>query len=285
LGYLSGLRTRDDARKTTLLARGYRHLKLQHADGRVPYYVTTILGGNEEARRILTSGRAGLPIYFPYGKLRTYMLPLYGRRRRFRRGNVTRATSETLPCALAGLNRFNSGLQFAPAYTLQDFATDSPMLRGLSAGDLFLCYRGREIAGTMAAWNQNGFKQSVVAGYSGLLAATRPILSIAARFGLAPRLPKKGGSLPCLYAALISSRDSDPAVFEELLGAVLADWANAGYAYLLLGLCDRHPFISIVERQSVLTLESEIYVVYWQDSKPHRLPSTELIPHLEVATL
>ena len=54
LGYLSALRTRDDVRKTTLLARGYRHIRLQHADGLVPYYVTTILDGNEEARHILT---------------------------------------------------------------------------------------------------------------------------------------------------------------------------------------------------------------------------------------
>jgi hypothetical protein len=286
LGYLSGLRTRDDARKTTLLARGYRHIQQQHQDGLVPFYVTTILDGNQEARRILTSGRAGLPAYVSYGKLRTYMLPLYRVRSHIRRrGAVTRGASETLPAALECLNRFNTGLQFAPAYASQDFAADSTMLQGLSAGDLYLCFRGREIAGTMAAWNQNGFRQSVVAGYSRLLASTRPALTLAAKFGLAPRLPAKGQSLPCLYAALISSRDSDVTVFQELLDAVLTDWTHAGYAYLLLGLCDRHPFSAIVEKRSVLTLESEIYVVYWQDSKPDCLPSTDRIPHLEVATL
>jgi hypothetical protein len=34
-----------------------------------------------------------------------------------------------------------------------------------------------------------------------------------------------------------------------------------------------------------MTIDSGIYVVYWQDSKPDRLPSTGRIPHLEVATL
>jgi len=286
LGYLSALRARDDVRKTTLLARGYRHIRLQHADGLVPYYVTTILDGNEEARRILTSGRAGLPAYVPYGKLRTHMLPLYGLRRRFRGGGVTRgATPEALAGALACLNQFNTNLQFAPAYRLKDFGADSRMLHGLSAGDLYLCFRGREIAGTMAVWNQNGFKQSVVVGYSRRLAAIRPALTLAARFGLAPRLPRKGQSLPCLYAALISSRDSDAAVFQELLDAALTDWTNAGYAYLLLGLCDRHPFSPIVEKRSVMSIDSGIYVVYWPDCKPDRLPSTSRIPHLEVATL
>jgi hypothetical protein len=286
LGYLSALRTRDDVRRTTLLARGYRRLKLLHADGLVPFYVTTILDGNEEARRILTSGRAGLPAYVPYGNLRTHMLPLYGLRRRLRGGCVTRgAAPEALPGALACLNRFNADFEFAPAYRLEDFGANSRMLHGLSAGDLYLCFRGREIAGTMAVWNQSRFKQSVVAGYSRRLAAIRPVLTLAAKFGLAPRLPRKGQSLPCLYAALISSCGSDAAVFEELLDAVLTDWTNAGYAYLLLGLCDGHPFSPIAEKRSVMSIKSGIYVVYWQDCKPDRLPSTCRIPHLELATL
>lgn len=286
LGYLSGLRSLEEATRTTLLARGYRYIKKLHADGLVPYYVTTILDGNEEARRILTSGRAGLPAYVPYGKLHTYMLPLYGRRRGCRPGGVTRgAAPETLTCALECLNRFNTSLQFAPAYRIGDFGANSGVLKGLSASDVYLCFRGREIAGTMAVWNQNGFKQSVVAGYSPLLAVIRPALTLAAKFGLAPQLPRNGQSLPCLYAALIGTRESDAAVFQELLDAVLTDWTNAGYAYLLLGLCDRHPFCSIVEERSAMTIESGIYVVYWRDSMPDHLPSTGRIPHLEVATL
>ena len=327
LGYLSTLRTAGEVRNTTVVARGYRYLKLQHADGRVPYYVTTILEGNEEARRILTSGRAGLPAYVSYGKLRTFLLPLYGFRRRCRGSGVVRgAAPEALPAALACLNRFNAGLQFAPAYRLEDLvpgpagsvslrspsltpggpiratlrdrsaagepchavedlATDSGMLHGLSPANLYLRLQGSEVAGTMAVWNQNGFKQSVVAGYSRGLAVARPALALAARFGLAPRLPPIGRSLPCLYAALISSRDSDVAVFQELLDAVLADYTNSGYAYLLLGLSGRHPFSRVVEKQSVMTIDSGIYLVCWPDCDPASLPSTDLVPHLEVATL
>lgn len=286
LGYLSGLRLRDDARGSGLLARGYRYLKQLHDAGGVPYYVTTILDGNEEARRILTSGRAGLPSYVPYGKLRTYMLPLYGFRKRFRSGAVSRgATPERLLRAIACLNRYNAELQFAPVYRIEDFDGTSGMLRGLSADDLYLRLQGPEVAGTMAVWRQNGFKQSVVVGYSRCLAAARPVLTLAAKLGLAPRLPRPGHSLPCLYAALIGCRRSDAAVFQELLDAVLADWTNTGYAYLLLGLCDGHPFCPIVERRSAMSIASGIYLVYWPDSKPHPLPSTNRIPHLEVATL
>jgi len=286
LGYLSGLRLRDDARKSALLARGYQYLKQLHADGRVPYYVTTILDGNAEARNILTSGRAGLPVYLPYGKLRTYLLPLYGRRRRLRTGAVTRgAASGILPDAVGCINAFHAGFQFAPAYRVEDFAVTCGMLRGLSTNDLYLRLRGREVAGMMAVWDQNAFKQSVVAGYSRILAAVRPALTLAAKFGLAPRLPRPGQSLPCLYAGLIASRDCDAALFQELVDTVLTDWTDRGYAYLLLGLSDRHPFSAMVAKRSTMAIESGIYLVYWQDSRPDRLPSTDRIPHLEVATL
>ena len=286
LGYLSGLRLREEVQKSGLLARGYRYLKQLHDAGSTPCYITTILDGNEEARRILTSGRAGLPAYVSYGRLRTYMLPLYGFRKRIRSAAVTRgATKETLPAAVACLNRFNADLQFAPAYRVEDFDANSGRLRGLSAEDLYLRLQGPEVVGTLAVWNQNGFKQSVVVGYSRGLALARPALTFAAKFGLAPRLPRAGRSLPCLYAGLIGCRGSDAAVFQELVDTVLADWTNTGYAYLLLGLCDRHPFSPIVERRSVMAIDSGIYLVCWPDSKPDPLPSTSRVPHLEVATL
>jgi hypothetical protein len=252
----------------------------------VPYYVTTILNDNDDARRILTSGRASLPTYSPFGTLHTYLLPLYGRRPNARPDGVIRgAAADALPGALECLNRFNAGLQFAPSYKLGDFDATSPVLHGLFAGDLYLYYRGREISGTMAVWNQNPFKQSVVAGYSTWMAAIRPFLALGARFALAPRLPRTGQPLPCLYAALISSRDSDEDVFRELLDAVLADWSRAGYTYLLLGLCDRHPFCPMVEKLSVMIVKSGIYLVSWRDCEPTRLPSADRVPHLEIATL
>jgi hypothetical protein len=286
VGYLSSLRLAEDVRKTNLLAQFYRHLRQLHADGRAPFYLTTILDGNAEARRILTSGRAGLPAYVPYGTLRTYLLPLYARRKRVSTGSVSRGIApEKLPGVFACLNRFNSGLQFAPVYRSEDLSVDSRMLHGLSASDLYLSSRGQEVAGTLAVWDQNGFKQSVVAGYSLGLAAIRPPLALASRFGLAPRLPQKGQALPCLYAALVSSRESDEGVFRELLETVLTERSGAGYAYLLLGLSDRHPFCAIVEKRSVMRIESEIYLVCWQDSDPGPLPSRDRIPHLEVATL
>jgi hypothetical protein len=286
LGYLSSLRILRDAAGSTLLARGYRYLRELHGDGQTPYYITTILEGNRGAEKILTSERAGLPAYVPFGRLHTYLVPLYRSARRRSRGSVARcAVSADLSPALESLNQFNAGLQFAPVYRSEDFGIGSRMLPGLSASDLYLHRRGETIDGTLAVWDQQQFKQEVVSGYSPWLAALRPFLVFGSRFGFAPRLPAAGHTLPCLYAALLSSRHSNQEIFEELFETVVAERSQAGFAYLLLGLSDRHPFCEVVARRAPMKIVSTIYLVYWRDCAPDRLPSRERIPHLEVATL
>ncbi|WP_321476133.1 hypothetical protein [uncultured Paludibaculum sp.] len=286
VGYLSSLRVRSDAARTTLLARGYRYLRELHSDARVQYYVTTILEGNSAARHILTSERAGLPLYVPVGRLQTYLVPLYKRRRSVASDSVARgAAPEILPPAFECLNAFNTGLQFAPVYRPEDLGSGSHLLPGLTTADLFVYRCGSEIAGTMAVWDQSGLKQTVVNGYSRKMMALRPFLNAASHFGLAPRLPSPGRSLPCLYAALLSSRDSDVEIFRSMLETVIAEHSDRGFAYLLVGLCDRHPFCEVVEQRAAMKVASDIYVVYWRDCPPVSPPSTTRIPHLEIATL
>src|SRR5690348_8142448 len=52
VGYLSGLRVLPEHRNLGLVARGYAALRALHADGRVPFYLTTIAAGNETALKI-----------------------------------------------------------------------------------------------------------------------------------------------------------------------------------------------------------------------------------------
>src|SRR5918996_5106048 len=63
VGYLSNLRGAVEWRKSLGLARGYAYLRTLHGDGKVPFYVTTILEDNVEAIALLTSERARLPRY------------------------------------------------------------------------------------------------------------------------------------------------------------------------------------------------------------------------------
>lgn len=283
IGYLNSLRLLPEARGTTVLARGYHYLRRHHS---TPYSITTILDGNREARRILASGRAGLPVYCEAGRLHTFLLPLYCRHAAPASAPATRlATSADIPRALDTLNSCNSAYQFAPCYHPNDFVEPSQLLPGLHPGNVRLYQDGRNFLGTFAVWDQSAFKQTVVTGYSGWTRFSRPAITLAARLGLAPPLPAIGHPLSCLYAALLSSRDSDPEVFRRLLQTELAFWSRRGYTYLILGLCDGHPFLPAVEKLSAMTLVSTLYLVYWSDAVPPQLPSACRIRHLEVATL
>src|SRR5205085_4640021 len=113
VGYLSMLRGLPEARGNVALARGYRYLHTLHADGAVPYYFTTILDDNTTAKVLLTSGRAGLPVYKPVARLSTYLLPL--RRNWMRKSTsspVSRADHRQLSEAVTFLQEWNSQYQF-----------------------------------------------------------------------------------------------------------------------------------------------------------------------------
>src|SRR5690606_24506741 len=72
IGYLSGLRLLREYRgRGGLLARGFRKFRELHADGRAPFYLTTVAAENREARTLLTSERGGLPVYHPWGEYHT----------------------------------------------------------------------------------------------------------------------------------------------------------------------------------------------------------------------
>jgi hypothetical protein len=89
VGYLSSLRVLPEYRNRGLVARGYAFFRRLHADGRTPFYLTTIAEGNETALQILTSGRAGLPMYHAAGRYHTIAIALP------RRGPIIEPASAT----------------------------------------------------------------------------------------------------------------------------------------------------------------------------------------------
>lgn len=286
-GYLSSLRGLPEVRRGTLLARGYHFLKDLHADGRVPYYVTSIFDDNQYASELLTSRRAGLPVYHPLGRLNTYLIPLYGLRRQPRPSEevIRGASGDLLRAAVERINSYNQGHQFAPWYSSEHFQAVSHMLPGFCSENLF-CYRDDGgVTATLGVWDQTSFKQSVVTGYSWRYRLASPVCAAGAWLGLAPRLPEIGGSFPYLYAAFLSHLPGCLPHLEALLLTALRDWSRKGYGYLMAGCHDASPVNELLQRYSVSRKSSSLYLVYWEDMLDSPLPSFDPIPHLEIATL
>ncbi|HEY7419639.1 MAG TPA: hypothetical protein VH593_30950 [Ktedonobacteraceae bacterium] len=282
IGYLSMLRGIPQARGNIGLARGYRYLQTLHADGSVPYYFTTILDGNAEARALLTSGRAGLPHYKPVARLITYLIPLT-KKRRGEKVNpaMSKVERDYLPNAVAFLQKWNSHYQFAPVYTLQDMLGQSRLLPYFSWENLYVYREHDTCIGTLGVWDQQAFKQTVVTAYSRKMQFMRPLYNLLAPIRRTPRLPQTGANINILYTAFLSGSTS---VFAELLHQVCIDWSDKGYDYLSVGLCTDNDLSSVVSRYATQQISSTLYIVYWQNDGI-LLPETNVPAHLEVSTL
>lgn len=74
IGYFNQLRSRKSARGLTFLARAYRFMREECERAPRPLYLSSILEENHEVRKILESGRAGLPSYVPIARLATVLM-------------------------------------------------------------------------------------------------------------------------------------------------------------------------------------------------------------------
>jgi hypothetical protein len=282
VGYLSMLRGVPEARGNIALARGYRYLNTLHTDGAVPYYFTTILDDNTDAKNLLTSARGGLPVYKPLARLITYLIPLRRNRQRKSAGNaVSRVDQHQLPRAMAFLQQWNSQHQFAPVYTLEDMLGQSKLLPGFCWENLYIYQVHSEICGTLGVWDQHSFKQTVVTAYSRKMQLLRPFYNVYATITGNPGLPPTGAEIKLLYASFQSGSES---AFEALLNQVRIDWSGKGYDYLSIGVCEDSKLSPMASSYATQQISSTIYVVYWQDANVS-LPEADRPVHLEIATL
>jgi hypothetical protein len=243
-GYLSGLRLKPSAQNTPTLARGYAFLKQLHEDERTPAYLTTIIEGNDKAKRILTSGRANLPSYKPIGGYLTHVVPVKIRSSKPNSDAHIQIKAATEVCGhelTSFLVEEGGKRQFFPVHNCNGQTSAIP--RSIGLGKLLVAEKGNCIVGTMSVWDQDDCKQSVVAGYSGALRALRPVLNLFLGTRRLHPLPNIGQQLRYGTAAMICIKDNDPSVFTSLLKHTLALAAERGLHQFAVGMHERDPLV------------------------------------------
>jgi hypothetical protein len=289
VGYLSGIRLLPDYRgQGRLLARGYRFLRDLHADNATAFYLTTIAEDNEAAIRVLASSRASLPDYRPYGRYFTMVMTTKRTRRariperEFHCRPATTAESDLL---LDFLRAHGPSRQFFPAYDVADVFTDSGLLKGLRPDDVMLAFCGGELVGTIGAWDQRGFKQTIVCGYDGWLSFARPLYNAWAWVGCRPTLPRCGTAIEAAVAAIPLVRRDDPAVFEMLLEQQLQRLESLGIRHLLLGLHENDPLLPVARKHAAREYVTRLYIVTWPDESSILNRLNGRVPYLELGCL
>ena len=287
LGYLSGLRVRQDVRGGTGLARGYRFLRHLHEDGRAEAYLSTIVESNRDVQALLEAGRAGLPRYQDLGLYLIFAVALGAwRPGRHPRPDVivSHVEQPELDRAVAFLNECGRRRQFFPVIQRSDFG--SPAWKGLEPRHLLAARRpdGR-IEGVAACWDQSAYKQTRVVRYRRLLSAARPLANTVLRLAGLPRLPAEGGHVSALNLSLVCIRDDDPRTLAALLNGVHAEYRGRRQ-WLMVGMHEHDPLCRGIRRLTALRYVSRLYAVCWGDGQLFVDGlAPECIPYVDVATL
>jgi hypothetical protein len=287
IGYLSGLRLLPEHRNRGLVARGYAYFRRRHRDGQTRLYLTTIAEGNRGVRELLTSGRAALPRYHDASLYHTLALPLHDKRRRQADPTgieVRPARTEDVPRIVEWLQAEAPRRQFFPLYEIDDFGTDTGIFKDLRPEDILLAWRGGELAGILAGWDQTGFRQTVVDGYGWGMSLVRLLARVAPRWLGVVALPRPGEVFRYLTAALPVVRGDDPRVFAVLVEALRERGAGA-YRYLLLGLHESDPLLAAASIWQAKRYTTRLYLACWDDGEPLRKALDDRPPYLELGCL
>lgn len=286
LGYLSALRVAPRFRRGIWLAQGYRKLRELHQADPVPFYLTTIMRDNAVAHEALTSGRAGLPRYLPHGGFEVVLLRS-DRLRRIRTRSqiaVRRGSADDLSAISDFLAEHGPSRQFYPAYQLEDLAGQTGLLRGLTAGDLLVARRGKQLVGVLGLWDQAAFRQHRVVGYSPWLRRLRPVLNVLARCRGLPELPACGCEVGLVNLALNCVAENDLDVWWALLRAV-PDHLVGPERIVAAGLHTRDPLLPTLLELPHLTYSSDLYLAGWEDSRESMTSVDGRVPYLELGSL
>jgi hypothetical protein len=289
IGYLAGLRLAPEYRGGSLLASGYGFLRQLHSDQRARLYLTTIAEGNTAALSALTLGRAGLPRYHFAGMYHTAVIPL-GRRKANGLGaqssvEIRETELLDLPELIRFLHTAGPARQFFPRYDGRDFFRADGTFRDLKPADLLLAFRQGRIVGTLAAWDQSHFRQTIVEAYQTSLRWTRPLYNAWASLRGVPPLPKPGGEFRFLTAALPLVMEGDPLVFDALLRAVLQRAAAGAHQFFLIGMHERDPLLKVVKAHQSTYYLTRLYHVCWEDGELLLRELDERSPYLELGCL
>ncbi len=267
VGYLAELRLDAAARgRFGILREGYEFFHTLQRDDPADLYFTSIAADNDRARRLLENGARGLPAYGFLAELDTLLLAV-PRRPRAVKLRLECATPARVPDLLRVLNERGRRHQFAAVWRAVTFR--SLERHGLPLERFLVGLDGGEIVACGALWDQRGFRQTVIHGYSRALAVARPFVNLASGILGTPRLPRPGSVLAHAFLSPLACADGADAVLPDFIEAVFPLAAQMGVEFLTMALPATDSRLPALRRRfSTRTWRSRLYRVDWPDRDP-----------------
>jgi hypothetical protein len=264
-GYLGELRLDAPAQgRFDLLRRGYRYFHELHRDEAAECYFTSIAADNDRARRLLESGRKGLPVYTFFAGFVTALIAVPRRPRagslRVEAGTPARAAE-----IVSMLNDHARRHQLAATWTTESLL--SLARHGLPIERFHLVMDGGRCVACGALWDQRNFRQTVIRGYAPSLAVSRPFINLSARLRGTPRLPPVGATLGLGFVSPLAFESGCESLLSDFIESLFPSAAQAGLEFLTLGLPARDSRLPALQRRfSTRLYHSRLYEVSWFDA-------------------
>lgn len=280
--YAHDLRLAPRYRGGLLLHRMFRRLRRILEQGE--WMQTVILEDNLDSINTVGSGRAGLPVYYPCGRIETSLL--YTRRRPVRLPadvDIRPARQADLPAMQAFLRDQGARKQFFPACDLAGLTTGDPYYRNLGVEDFLVVESGGRLLGMLGTWDQKAFKQTRVVRYAPGMNVLRHAYNLHSLLRGGMRLPPAGGTLSYLSLHSILVRDNDPDILRCLLDFCI-DHFHERYDALVCGFFRDDPLRRVPAAHRRQLLHSRHYLVSFDGDPRDRLDAGR-IPYVDVARL
>ncbi len=141
------------------------------------------------------------------------------------------------------------------------------------------------MTGCAATWDQRGFKQAIVRGYSQRLARWRSVVNLAGPLVGVPALPPVGRPLEFVYLSHVAVDDDRPDVTAALISEARRR-LPAGVSHMVTAFAEGSPMLATAARVARhRTYRSVLYLACWPDGQ-HLVESIDQrLPHPEVAIL
>lgn len=285
IGYLSNLRLEKKYRGNILLAKGFKYLHELHQDNQCPFYLTTIMTDNKNAKEVLLNARGLLPVYQAWGKLYTYLINDSCIKSLAFNLQIEFAKSSDREDIVKFLQREGKQKQFFPHYTENDFNNESGLLSSLQYQNILVAKQNQKIVATLALWNQNSFKQILVHSYHPLLKLLRPIYNVYSKMRNKPCLVKPGNPVDFNYAAIVCVKNNDAKLFSHILSAAVTYSNKQNKSFFALGLHENDSLNDVLNDFRYRLMQSNLYVVSFPSDKIDLSYLKNKVPYLELGAL
>lgn len=233
---------------------------------------TAVFEENIRARRILESGRNGLPVYEDRGRLLCPALLAFPGKR------LPKAGAREWEEIADFINAHRRDRPLAPVVDAESFA-NGERWPGLRAEDVLMKRENGKIRGVVGLHDVRHCRQIRIHGVPGWLQRLRGPSRLLAGLGLGPVIPAVGEVMPLAYASFLTAESVT--IARELLRAAAAEAARRGLGFVMTAVHEHDPFVPALRGLPRVPFAGRLYEIH--RGKPVAWPAG--VPLVEAAAL